>query len=90
MHADREEAMQIERTYRRLDISAPLSPLPDHRAIAAVDVSTDDAERVADLGTGRCLQIRRWVEALDAAQPTVVVDACKVAIDHDADDVDDT
>ncbi|MBU9621546.1 hypothetical protein [Burkholderia multivorans] len=90
MHADREEAMQIERTYRRFDISAPLSLLPDHRAIAAVDVSTDDAERVADLGTGRCLQIRRWVEALDAAQPTVVVDACKVAIDHDADDVDDT
>ncbi|MBU9403172.1 hypothetical protein KTE13_25850 [Burkholderia multivorans] len=90
MHADREEAMQIERTYRRFDISAPLSPLPDHRAIAAVDVSTDDAERVADPGTGRCLQIRRWVEALDAAQLTVAVDACKVAIGHDADDVDDT
>lgn len=90
MHADREEAMQIERTYRRFDISAPLSPLPDHRAIAAVDVSTDDAERVADPGTGRCLQIRRWGEALDAAQLTVAVDACKVAIGHDADDVDDT
>jgi len=89
MHADREEAMQIERTYRRLDILAPLSPLPDNRAIAAVDVSTDDAERVADPDTGRCLQIRRWVEALDAAQLTVVVDACKVAIDHDAHDVDD-
>lgn len=82
--------MQIERTYRRFDISAPLSPLPDHRAIAAVDVSTDDAARVADRGTGRFLQIRRWVEALDAAQLTVVVDACKVAIDHDAHDVDDT
>nr|WP_254223913.1 hypothetical protein [Burkholderia multivorans] len=52
-------------------------------------MSTDDAERVADPGTGRCLQIRRWVEALDAAQLTVVVDACKVAIGHDADDVDD-
>jgi len=89
MHADREEAMQIEQTYRRLDISAPLSPLPDNRAIAAVDVSTDDAERVADPDTGRCLQIRRWVEALDAAQLTVVVGACKVAIDHDAHDVDD-
>lgn len=81
--------MQIERTYRRFDISAPLSPLPDHRAIAAVDASTDDAERVADLCTGRFLQIRRRVEALDAAQPTVVVDACKVAIGHDAHDVDD-
>lgn len=81
--------MQIERTYRRFDISATLSPLPDNRAIAAVDVSTDDAERVADPGTGRCLQIRRWVEALDAAQLTVVDDACKVAIGHDADDVDD-
>ncbi|MBU9560674.1 hypothetical protein KTE54_08220 [Burkholderia multivorans] len=89
MHADREEAMQVERTYRRFDISAPLSPLPDNRAIAAVDVSTDDAERVADPGTGRCLQIRRWVEALDAAQLTVAVDACKVAIGHDAHDVDD-
>ncbi|MCL4653445.1 hypothetical protein [Burkholderia multivorans] len=89
MHADREEAMQIERTYRRFDISATLSPLSANRAIAAVDVSTDDAERVADPGTGRCLQIRRWVEALDAAQLTVVVDACKVAIGHDADDVDD-
>ncbi|HDR9474818.1 hypothetical protein [Burkholderia multivorans] len=81
--------MQIERTYRRFDISATLSPLSDHRAIAAVDVSTDDAERVADPGTGRCLQIRQWVEALDAAQLPVVVDACKVAIGHDADDVDD-
>ncbi|KPJ32737.1 hypothetical protein BMUNKI379_21865 [Burkholderia multivorans] len=81
--------MQIERTYRRFDISAPLSRLSDHRAIAAVDVSTDDAERVADPGTGRCLQTRRWVEALDAAQLTVVVDACKVAIGHDAHDVDD-
>lgn len=81
--------MQIERTYRRFGISATLSLLSDHRAIAAVDVSTDDAERVADPGTGRCLQIRRWGEALDAAQPTVVVDACKVAIDHDAHDVDD-
>ncbi|MDN7478702.1 hypothetical protein QZM71_27925 [Burkholderia multivorans] len=52
-------------------------------------MSTDDAERVADPGTGRCLQIRRWGEALDAAQLTVVVDACKVAIGHDAHDVDD-
>ncbi|EJO58310.1 hypothetical protein NUJ28_28490 [Burkholderia multivorans] len=52
-------------------------------------MSTDDAERVADLGTGRLLQIRQWVEALDAAQLTVVIDACKVAIGHDADDVDD-
>ncbi|MDR9178048.1 hypothetical protein FEP12_03904 [Burkholderia multivorans] len=81
--------MQIEQTYRRLDISAPLSPLSANRAIAAVDVSTDDAERVADPGTGRCLQTRQWGEALDAAQLTVVVDACKVAIGHDADDVDD-
>nr|WP_230941705.1 hypothetical protein [Burkholderia multivorans] len=52
-------------------------------------MSTDDAARVADLGTGRLLQIRRWVEALDTAQLTGVVDACKVAIDHGADDVDD-
>lgn len=81
--------MQIEQTYRCFGISATLSLLSDNRAIAAVDVSTDDAERVADRGTGRFPQIRRWVEALDAAQLTVVVDACKVAIGHDADDVDD-
>ncbi|MCA8067823.1 hypothetical protein LGM89_22325 [Burkholderia sp. AU31624] len=83
--------MHIEQSYRRFDITATLSPLPGHgnRAIASVDVTTDDPARLADLGTGQFLQIRKWVESNDIALLTVVFDECKVAIDHYADNVDD-
>ncbi|AOJ33486.1 hypothetical protein [Burkholderia metallica] len=81
--------MRIDQSYRRFDIAATLSPLPANRAIAIVDVTTDDPARIADLGTGQFLQIRQWVESNDAASLTVVFDACKVAIDHYADNVDD-
>ena len=52
--------MRIEQSYRRFDITATLSPLPGHgnRAIASVEVTTDDPARLADLGTGQFLQIR--------------------------------
>lgn len=52
-------------------------------------MTTDDPARIADLGTGYFLQIRKWVESNDVEQLTVVFDACKVAIDHHADNVDD-
>ncbi|WP_423383052.1 hypothetical protein [Burkholderia sp. LMG 32019] len=81
--------MRIDQSYRRFDIAATLSPLPGNRAIAAVDVTTDDPARLADLGTGQFLQIRKWVESNDIALLTVVFDECKVAIDHYADNVDD-
>ncbi|MDR0244613.1 MAG: hypothetical protein LBJ65_23690 [Burkholderia sp.] len=83
--------MRIDKSYRRFDIAATLAPLPGNgkRAIAAVDVTTDDPGRLADLGTGQFLQIRKWVEANDIALLTVVFDECKVAIDHYADNVDD-
>ncbi|VWC69718.1 hypothetical protein BLA18110_01901 [Burkholderia lata] len=83
--------MRIDQSYRRFDIAATLSPLPGNanRAIAVVDVTTDDPARIADLGTGQFLQIRKWVESNDVALLTVVFDECKVAIDHYADNVDD-
>ena len=83
--------MRIEQSYRRFDITATLSPLLGHgnRAIASVEVTTDDPGRLADLGTGQFLQIRKWVESNDIALLTVVFDECKVAIDHYADNVDD-
>ncbi|HDR9482085.1 hypothetical protein BLA13014_01318 [Burkholderia aenigmatica] len=81
--------MRIDQSYRRFDIAATLSPLPGNRAIVNVDVTTDDPARVADLGTGQFLQIRKWVESNDVAMLTVVFDECKVAIDHYADNVDD-
>ncbi|HHL4080577.1 MULTISPECIES: hypothetical protein [unclassified Burkholderia] len=81
--------MRIDQSYRRFDIAATLSPLPGNRAIAIVDVTTDDPGRVADLGTGQFLQIRKWLESNDIALLTVVFDECKVAIDHYADNVDD-
>ncbi|MGS0895377.1 hypothetical protein ACVBGC_23010 [Burkholderia stagnalis] len=81
--------MAIDQSYRRFNIDATLSPLPGNRALAIVDVTTDDPSRIADLGTGYFLQVRKWVEANDAAQLAVVVDECKVAIDHYADNVDD-
>ena len=81
--------MRIDQSYRRFDIAATLSPLPGNRAIAIVDVTTDDPGRLADLGTGQFLQIRKWLESNDVALLTVVFDECKVAIDHYADTVDD-
>ncbi|ACA95140.1 MULTISPECIES: hypothetical protein [Burkholderia] len=81
--------MRIDQSYRRFDIAATLSPLPGNRAIAIVDVTTDDPGRLADLGTGQFLQIRKWLESNDVALLTVVFDECKVAIDHYADNVDD-
>ncbi|MBN3842192.1 hypothetical protein [Burkholderia sp. Ac-20349] len=81
--------MRIDQSYRRFDIAATLSPLPGNRAVVNVDVTTDDPARVADLGTGQFLQIRKWVESNDVAMLTVVFDECKVAIDHYADNVDD-
>ncbi|NTZ08639.1 hypothetical protein [Burkholderia metallica] len=81
--------MRIDQSYRRFDIAATLSPLPGNRAIAVVDVTTDDPDRIADLGTGQFLQTRKWIESNDIALLTVVFDECKVAIDHYADNVDD-
>ncbi|WP_175693281.1 hypothetical protein [Burkholderia ambifaria] len=79
----------MDQSYRRFHISATLSPLPGNRAIAIVDVTTEDSSRLADLGTGYFLQVRKWVEANDESLLSVVVDECKVAIDHYADNVDD-
>ncbi|WP_175907468.1 hypothetical protein [Burkholderia seminalis] len=83
--------MRIDQSYRRFDIAATLAPLPGNgrRAIATVDVTTDDPGRLADLGTSQFLQVRKWVESSDLALLTVVFDECKVAIDHYADNVDD-
>ncbi|MPV60820.1 hypothetical protein CFB46_30800 [Burkholderia sp. HI2761] len=81
--------MRIDQSYRRFDIAATLSPLLGNRALAVVDVTTDDPDRIADLGTGQFLQIRKWIESNDIALLTVVFDECKVAIDHYADNVDD-
>lgn len=81
--------MRIDQSYRRFTIAATLSPLPGKRAVATVDVTTDDPARIADLGTATFLQVRRWVESNDISQLTLVVDECKVAIDHYADNVDD-
>ncbi|RQU47566.1 hypothetical protein DF147_11370 [Burkholderia cenocepacia] len=81
--------MRIDQSYRRFDIAATLSPLLGNRAIASVDVTTDDPGRLADLGTSQFLQIRKWLESNDVALLTVVFDECKVAIDHYADNVDD-
>ncbi|WP_323123208.1 hypothetical protein [Burkholderia alba] len=82
--------MSIDQTYRRFRIAAALSPLPGNRALAVVDVTTEDPARIGDLGTEQFLQVRKWVEANDADLLAVVVSECKVAIDHYADDVDDS
>jgi hypothetical protein len=76
--------------YRRFLIAATLAPLPNNRGLATVSVTTTDAARIADLGTDRFVHVERWVEALDPDALQVVVDECKVAIDHYADNVDDS
>lgn len=81
---------QNEFSYRRFQISATISPLAGNRGVATVDVVTSDPARIADLGTERFLHVERWVERNDPAFLQVVVDECKVAVDHYADNVDDS
>lgn len=81
--------MRIDQQYRRFNIAATLSPLPGNRGLSVVDVTTEDPGRIADLGTEQFLQIRKWIEANDADLLTVVLNECKLAIDHYADNVDD-
>ncbi|MFM0239033.1 hypothetical protein [Paraburkholderia phytofirmans] len=83
-----EEAQEFP--YRRFLFSATISPLQGNRGMVTVDVTTSDAERTADLGTPRFLHVERWVERNDPAFLQVVIDECKVAVDHYADNVDDS
>ncbi|MFD1557200.1 hypothetical protein ACFSHT_16490 [Paraburkholderia silviterrae] len=82
--------MSPSTTYRRFQIATTLTPLPNNRGLATVTVTTTDAARIADLGTDRFLHVERWVESLDPEALQVVVDECKVAINHYADNVDDS
>lgn len=87
---DESIAMPATSNYRRFQIASTLSPLPHSRGLATVTITTTDAARIADLGTDRFLHVERWVESLDPGALRVVVDECKVAIDHYADNVDDS
>ncbi|RKR37856.1 hypothetical protein [Paraburkholderia sp. BL17N1] len=82
--------MAQEFSYRRFQFSATISPLQTNRGIVTVDVTTSDAERIADLGTQRFLHVERWVERNEPAFLQVVIDECKVTVDHYADNVDDS
>lgn len=82
--------MPANENYRRFQIAATLAPLANRRAIATVAVTTTDAARIADLGTDRFMHVECWVESNDPGQLQVIVDECKVAIDHYADNVDDS
>ncbi|SMG58866.1 hypothetical protein [Paraburkholderia susongensis] len=82
--------MPASANYRRFQIAATLEPLPNNRGLATVTITTADPARIADLGTDRFLHVERWVESLIPQALQVVVDECKVAIDHYADNVDDS
>jgi hypothetical protein len=82
--------MAQEFSYRRFQFSATISALQASRGVVTVDVTTSDAGRVADLGTQRFLHLERWVEKNDPAFLQVVIDECKVAVDHYADNVDNS
>lgn len=81
---------QHEFEYRRFQVSATISPLQENRGLVTISVTTVDPERVADLGTERFLRLERWVERNDPAFLQVIVDECKVAVDHYANNVDDS
>ncbi|NPT40481.1 hypothetical protein GNZ12_03955 [Paraburkholderia sp. 1N] len=81
---------QNELSYRRFLVASTIAPLQGNRGIVTVDVTTSDPERIADLGTARFIHVERWVERNEPAFLQVVVDECKVAIDHYADNVDDS
>lgn len=80
--------MSIEQTYRRFKISASVSPLPANRGLATVQVTTDDPQRIAYLGTAQFIQLRKWLDANDPSLLEVVLDECKVAIDNYADNAE--
>ncbi|MFT4064490.1 hypothetical protein [Paraburkholderia sp.] len=82
--------MSANTHYRRFEIVATLTPLPNHHGLATVTVTTTDPARIAGLGTDRFLHTERWVESLNPDALQVIVDECKVAIDHYADNVDDS
>lgn len=82
--------MPANETYRRFQIAATLAPIENNRAVASVTVTTTDAARIADLGTDRFMHVECWVESRNPDQLQVIVDDCKVAIDHYADNVDDS
>ncbi|QGZ60196.1 hypothetical protein FAZ97_32745 [Paraburkholderia acidiphila] len=82
--------MNTAESYRRFQIDSSVVPLANHRAVAHVTVTTTDASRIADLGTDRFADVSRWVESASPDQLQVIVDECKVAIDHYADNVDDS
>ena len=73
---------QQEFVYKRFEFTASISALQGNRGIVTVDVVTSDQARIADLGTERFLHLERWVERNDAAFLQVVVDECKVTVDH--------
>ncbi|CAN7303900.1 hypothetical protein LJR034_001439 [Caballeronia sp. LjRoot34] len=77
-------------TYRRFEISAMLSPISRKRAMAIVHVTTTDPGRIADLGTECFLRIEKWLQVSDPAMLQLLVDEARVAIDHYADNVDDS
>lgn len=81
---------QQEFVYRKFQISATISSQQNNRGRVTVEVTTSDPERIADLGTSRFLNLERWVERNDPAFLQVVVDECKVAVDHYADNVDES
>jgi hypothetical protein len=76
--------------YRQFQFIATITPGKGNHAQVMVDVTTSDSARIADLGTDRFLHLARWVENDDPAFLQVVVDECKVAVDHYADNVDDS
>lgn len=77
-------------SYRRFQFSATISSPGANRGWVTVDVTTSDPERTADLGTDRFFHLERWVERNEPDFLQVVVDECKVAVDHYADNVDDS
>ena len=77
-------------TYKRFEFTASIAALQRDRGFVTVDVVTSDTARIASLGTERFLHLERWVERNEPAFLQVVVDECKVAVDHYANNVDDS
>ncbi|SAK96026.1 hypothetical protein AWB83_05671 [Caballeronia ptereochthonis] len=75
--------------YRKFQFSASINLSNNNHGIVTVEVTTSDAQRMADLGTQRFLYLERWVEANESEFLQVIIDECKVAVDHYVDNIDE-
>jgi len=74
--------------YRGFSFSAKIDAINNNRAVVTVDVTTSEQRLVDDLGRGRFIHLEQWFEENKPPFLQVVIDDCKVAVDHYVNNID--